>query len=77
MKTLSIHASKPCIFSSRVRAIWEAMTTLAGIPVATDMRDERLKAIVSHLKRDAAVTGNVHLADVADRLEKIRKVTCR
>ncbi|EKK5568012.1 hypothetical protein PN823_004432 [Enterobacter hormaechei] len=73
MKTLT--ASAPCVFTSRLRAVWEALTTLAGMPVATRMRDERLRVIVSHLKRDAAVTGNIHLADVAERLEQLRKMT--
>ncbi|EOH1034872.1 hypothetical protein ACLMYS_003846 [Salmonella enterica] len=72
MKTLT--ATAPRIFTSRLRAVWEALTTLAGMPIATDMRDERLKVMVAHLKRDAAVTGNIHLADVADRLERIRKI---
>lgn len=63
-----------CIFTSRLRAVWESLTTLAGMPIATDMRDERLKVMVAHLKRDAAVTGNIHLSDVAERLECIRKI---
>ncbi|EAM6792340.1 hypothetical protein E0G74_01100 [Salmonella enterica] len=62
------------IFTSRLRAVWEALTTLAGMPVGTRMRNERLKVMVAHLKRDAAVTGNPHLADVADRLECLRKI---
>ncbi|EBJ6658272.1 hypothetical protein D0Q53_20365 [Salmonella enterica] len=76
MKTLALQQS-PRLFTSRIRAVWEALTTLASMPVATQMRDERLKVMVAHLKRDAAVTGNIHLADVADRLEQIRKVTGR
>ena len=71
MKTLT-HPTV-CIFASRLAAVWEALTTVAGLPVATHMRDERLKVIVAHLKRDAAVTGNAHLADVAERLESLRK----
>ncbi|MDQ0627580.1 hypothetical protein QFZ44_000156, partial [Pantoea agglomerans] len=46
--------------------------SLASLPVTTHMRNERLKVIVGHLKRDAAV-GNPHLAYVAERLERIRK----
>ncbi|EAB4417313.1 hypothetical protein D7B12_17945 [Salmonella enterica] len=64
----------PCIFSSRLRAVWEALTTFAGMPVSTHMRDERMKVMVAHLKRDAAVTGNPHLADVAERLDYLRKI---
>ncbi|EMD0638837.1 hypothetical protein VPZ60_004253 [Salmonella enterica] len=62
----------PCVFTSRLAAVWEALTTLAAMPVATRMRNERLKVIVNHLKRDAAVTGNPHLSDIAERLERIR-----
>lgn len=72
MKTLAV--STPCVFTSRLRAVWEALTTFAGMPVGTNMRNERLKIMVAHLKRDAAVTGNPHLADVAERLEYLRKV---
>ncbi|EIP9221072.1 hypothetical protein LT875_002519 [Salmonella enterica] len=72
MKALAV--STPCVFASRLRAVWEALTTLAGMPVSTKMRDERMKVMVAHLKRDAAVTGNCHLADVADRLEHLRKI---
>lgn len=67
-------STTPRIFTSRIRAVWEAVTTLAAMPVATRMRNERLKVIVGHLKRDAAVTGNVHLADVAEQLERIRRI---
>ncbi|EDY2030013.1 hypothetical protein GTB64_004455 [Salmonella enterica] len=76
MKTVNATpaVSTPCVFSSRLRAVWEALTTLAGMPVATRMRDERMKVMVAHLKRDAAVTGNIHFADVADRLESLRKM---
>ena len=69
----AITSSTTCIFTSRLAAVWEALTTVAGLPVATHMRNERMKVIVAHLKRDAAVTGNHHLADVADRLESLRK----
>lgn len=72
MKTLTV--ATPCLFASRLRAVWESVTTLAGMPIATRMRDERMKVMVAHLKRDAAVTGNVHLADVADRLDYLRKI---
>ena len=72
MKTLTV--STPCVFTSRLRAIWEALTTFAGMPVGTKMRNERMKVMVAHLKRDAAVTGNIHLAEVADRLEQLRKM---
>ncbi|ENE5752120.1 hypothetical protein ABNO07_003598 [Salmonella enterica subsp. enterica serovar Bareilly] len=77
MKTLTLQHSTPRIFVSRVRAVWEALTCVAGLPIATKMRDERLKVMVAHLKRDAAVTGNIHLADVAERLENIRKLSGR
>lgn len=73
MKTAAINAPTR-IFASRLLAVWEALTTLAGLPVATHLRDERMKVMVSHLKRDAAVTGNPHLADVAERLEALRKI---
>ena len=65
--------SAPRVFTSRIAAVWEALTTLAAMPVGTRMRNERLKVIVNHLKRDAAVTGNPHLFDVAEQLEVIRK----
>ncbi|EJG5414247.1 hypothetical protein NAD41_000848 [Salmonella enterica] len=74
MKTLAATPVTPCVFASRLRAVWEAFTTLAGMPVSTRLRDERLKVMVAHLKRDAAVTANPHLADVADRLEYLRKM---
>jgi hypothetical protein len=72
MKTLTL--TTPRVFPSRLRAVWEALTTVAGLPISTRLRDERMKVMVAHLKRDAAVTGNIHLADVADRLDYLRKV---
>ncbi|ELK5289369.1 hypothetical protein Q6670_004036 [Salmonella enterica] len=73
MKTVTNTANTPCVFTSRLAAVWEALTTLAAMPTATRMRNERLKVIVNHLKRDAAVTGNPHLSAVAEQLEVIRR----
>lgn len=72
MKTLAMN-SAPRIFTSRLAAVWEALTGVAGLPIATRMRDERMKVIVNHLKRDAHVTGNIHLFDLAEQLEKMRR----
>ena len=73
MKTVTTTINTPCIFTSRLAAVWEALTTLAAMPTATRLRNERLKVIVNHLKRDAAVTGNPHLFDIAEQLETLRR----
>lgn len=72
MKTLAMN-SAPRIFTSRLAAVWEALTGIAGLPISTHMRNERMKVIVNHLKRDAAVTGNIHLFDIAEQLEIMRR----
>ncbi|EHQ9605887.1 hypothetical protein KS527_004652 [Salmonella enterica] len=72
MKTVTLNSTTR-IFTSRLAAVWEAVTGIMGLPISTHMRDERMKVIVNHLKRDAAVTGNIHLFDIAEQLEKMRR----
>lgn len=56
-------------------SLWVFLTApIQVIPLPSQRRNERLKVIASLLARDAFVTGDPRLQDLAQNLEQLRRI---